>query len=975
MTELRKLIHNFESDKKRLLELILQDAILYRSENQPVRSRDGSPGKWMLDSLCVSLTSEGLMLAARCLLNLLDKFEGRQIATYGVTAIPLISACVLLSEGRYESILIRKERKGHGSSKLIEGRVQIDEPVILIDDSVSSGTSLTEACKHLKEAGLRVEGGISLVRFGWYGGFALMQERGFHMESVFDLDQDIIANMPNEAKPLLNPTKYFPTFEWQEKSICEGLHPAEFARQQIVSYLQTGKLLIPPKTLDREYADKGGCWISLRQRNNIYLRHARDGFWHFPNETISDTPNNLALACLKVAKTLPKDEEGFQLIQNSAIAVTFFSELEEVQLGQLDNNRYGIVICSLERPGKMGGALPHMPGITNEWQQYQHARINNAQLVSFEPHIIYRHEVEKIVEEGVEWQASGSPVESSNPSWFDDPQRAGKVALRARALLIASITNKTVKGKSLPNKFLSTELDSVYISIYIKGKVRGCMGCQTHSLEDDLSILAKKVLSDQRFSPPLCKNDIDHLVVKASLLYHPLDIGNWAPDEVMKPVRFGEQALLAYQHERNGILLPEVVIINNYTANQYALEVIDKAGITRPPYHWRRYDCSSWLATGDNINDCFIIDKAFPRPRRLTTKPRTLIKTLSAQWLAYIQRQQQENGSFLFYYYPFQNQQSAVLDVSRSAHTAWVLARYAQANPNTTLELSLLELHRYLSNKIQRTKNKIWLTDGTDNNATGTALLLLALSEKIQSPSSLAGKLASSLWENINRHGRIQPQINNPEEEGHEIYQDYIPGQVLLALAHACKANATKPNVAILNKALSFYWHRFQYKRSVDQVSWLSQAFFSWWEVLKDPLLANRGFAICDWVLTFQSKEHGGFFTQQQGDTPGYTTALYLEALASAARVANEMGDNQRQQKYLQCCYAGFEFIDRLTIQERDAVVLPNPTWAMGGIRANQHSSEMRIDFTQHALSAALELMPWHITSSPVKNKVLATSN
>lgn len=965
---------NIESDKKQLLDLILKDGILYRSETQPVRSRDGSSGLWMLDSLCVSLTSEGLMLAARCLLDRLGQYEGRQIATYGVTAIPLVSACVLLSEGRYESILVRKERKPYGSSKLIEGRVRTHEPVILIDDSVSSGTSMTEACQHLEAAGLRVEGGVSLVRFGWYGGFARMQEQGYHMETVFDLDQDLIANMPDEVKLLSNPTKHFPDFEWQEASVSEGLHPAEFARQLIGSHLQSGKLLRPAQTLDRQYASEGGCWISLRQHDNIHQRHARDGFWHFPGETIDDTPDELALACLKVAQQLPSGEAGLQRLQDSAIAVTFFSRLEAVQLGELDNDRYGIVVCSRERPDKMGGALPRMPGIGNEWQQYQHARINNAQLVSFEPHIIYRHEVEKVVEEGIDWQSSGVPVQPSGLVWHRDPHQAGRVAQRARAWLIAALVGQAPKGDPLPAHFLHSELDSVYISVYIDGQVRGCMGCQTGVLEDDLALLTEQVLGDQRFSPPLSANDIDSLVVKASLLYQPLEMGNWAADEVMHPVRFGEQALMVYQHDRSGILLPEIAVNYNYSAHQYALEVIDKAGITRPPYYWRRYDCTSWLATGAELGNCQIMEGAFPEAGKQTTLPQTMIQTQSHQWADYIQRQQQTDGSLLFYYAPFQNQQSAILDNVRSAHTAWVLARYAQINPAAIAEPEQQALHNYLLDKVQQDENKAWLSDGPDddNSMTGTALLLLALSEYENQPSVLAGKLAHTLWASMNPHGRIQPKIDSTDE-GHDVYQDYIPGQVLLALAHAHRTGATELDQAALNRSLSFYWHRFMYKRRIDQASWLSQALFAWWSIRRDPMLAEHGFTICDWLLTFQSQKHGGFFTPQQVDTPGYTTALYLEALASAARVAGEIGDHRRQQTYLHSCYAGFDFMDRLTIQARDAVVLPNPTWAMGGIRASQYSSEMRIDFTQHALSAALELMPWHI-ACPAQSEDICTT-
>jgi hypothetical protein len=102
------------------LEMLRSEGILYRTETQPVVSRDGSSGRWMLDSLSVTLTQRGGDLAARCLLGLLQSFEGRQLATYGLTGAPLLQGCILHGGGRYRGALVRKERKTHGSLKLIE---------------------------------------------------------------------------------------------------------------------------------------------------------------------------------------------------------------------------------------------------------------------------------------------------------------------------------------------------------------------------------------------------------------------------------------------------------------------------------------------------------------------------------------------------------------------------------------------------------------------------------------------------------------------------------------------------------------------------------------------------------------------------------------------------------------------------------------------------------------------------------------
>src|SRR5919107_6431134 len=118
----------FHAERAELLALLRRDGILRRTPTQPVLSRDGTSARWMLDSLSVTLTPRGAALAGRCLLELLKRFDGRQLATYGLTAIPILQSCVLQSGRRYRGLLVRKERKAHGSLKLIEGPLEPDEP-------------------------------------------------------------------------------------------------------------------------------------------------------------------------------------------------------------------------------------------------------------------------------------------------------------------------------------------------------------------------------------------------------------------------------------------------------------------------------------------------------------------------------------------------------------------------------------------------------------------------------------------------------------------------------------------------------------------------------------------------------------------------------------------------------------------------------------------------------------------------------
>src|SRR5262249_12830481 len=156
------------------------------------------------------------------------------------------------------------------------------------------------------------------------------------------------------------------------------------------------------------------------------------------------------------------------------IAVTFFSSLERASVGEIDNNRHGIVVVSGERPEIMGGALPRMPGIRDEWQQFRHARCNNAGLYAFEPYTLYRHDLSKFVEPGASWPSSGVPH-------ADDAADLSAVAQWARELV-----RRDENIEPFPRITLPATASQVFVTIYIDGQVRGCAGCEVEELEKDI---------------------------------------------------------------------------------------------------------------------------------------------------------------------------------------------------------------------------------------------------------------------------------------------------------------------------------------------------------------------------------------------------------------------------------------------------------------------------------------------------------
>jgi orotate phosphoribosyltransferase/AMMECR1 domain-containing protein len=939
-------------DREELLQLILRDGILRRSQTQPVLSRDGSSAEWMLDTLSVSMQPRGAELAGRCLLELMQKFEGRQIATCGLTGVPLMQSAVLQSGGRYHGLIVRKERKAHGSLKRVEGRIDFEEPTILLDDSVSSGTSMLEGTAFLEEAGLRVEGGVVLVRFGWDGGFARMRERGYHMEAVFDVFQDLMERMEDEPKINPNPTRWVREFPWSTHQAPEKLHPAHLARLTIDAYLTEGMLPRLPLRMDSDYDSSGGVWVSLRDRDEVYQRYARDGFWTFPGEAAPGAPEDVMRAAWQTAKCLGDDRAAARrILERSSIAVTFFSALEKCTPARLDNDRYGIVVCSRERPAKMGGALPRMPGIGNEEEQFHHARRTNAGLYSFEPYDMYRHEVRKVVEPGAEWQPSGVPLQDGTAWYSKHATRAA--ARRALHFLRALVTRHEAVGEALSADLFPDTLHSLYVSVYLDGKLRGCAGSEITEPDGDLRILVQAALDDSRFAPRSTEDTPARLAVTVSLLFNPLELGEMSADEVAPRFRLGRQALAVCQGSQYGMLLPFVAVTDSLDATTYAREVIEKAQIAGPPFRWTRFDCATWLADEDGVD---LIELGF-RQSPAGGQFNDMVRKLAEWQCDYLVRNIREEGGFFSLFEPFQNRLYSGHDVARGMHATWILLRAAHLlNREGVMESASRVLDEYID-KLRESSAEIWLEDEDGcPSVAELSFLLLALVELDASDRRrrLGPRIAAALASRIDTHGHIG--THRDSEAGTDEFQDYFPGQVLLALAAAVLAGFIAKESIPIRRALLYYRHRFRYKRNFGQVSWLMQAGRLWGEVDGDPDWAELVFEIGDWMREFQLDKNGGFITGHQQDGPGYTTALYLEGLSAAAVLASLKGDRGRHLDYIGACENGIRFLWQLTIRPEHASMLPSPGYALGGMRRSLTASEVRLDFVQHSLAAAIDL-------------------
>ena len=84
-----------------------------------------------------------------------------RIAGVVLGSVPLAAALALETGIPY--VMIRKEKKDHGTGKLIEGDLQEGDEVLVVEDVITSAGSSMKAIATLREAGAKVCNVISVI--------------------------------------------------------------------------------------------------------------------------------------------------------------------------------------------------------------------------------------------------------------------------------------------------------------------------------------------------------------------------------------------------------------------------------------------------------------------------------------------------------------------------------------------------------------------------------------------------------------------------------------------------------------------------------------------------------------------------------------------------------------------------------------------------------------------------------------------
>lgn len=109
-----------------------------------------------------------------------------KVAGPALGAVPIATAVSL--ESKLPLLMIRKEKKGYGTSKLIEGELNDGDSVIVVEDVSTTGGSLLKAIKAIQENGGNVKRAFVVVD-RQEGAIEAFEKEGIVLEPLITVDE------------------------------------------------------------------------------------------------------------------------------------------------------------------------------------------------------------------------------------------------------------------------------------------------------------------------------------------------------------------------------------------------------------------------------------------------------------------------------------------------------------------------------------------------------------------------------------------------------------------------------------------------------------------------------------------------------------------------------------------------------------------------------------------------------------------
>ena len=167
----------------------IYDLAIVLREDENLTDPNGEPISWLLDVRVPMHHGDLARQVGEILARRVRAAGVHQVVGAGFGAYSMVSATTMAPG--YPAVrggFVRSAPKSYGRRRLVEGAVQRDNPVIILDDILNSGLSAMKTLRLLQDDEFRVAGYISIFEFTWNDGRKRLEREGLWVDSILALN-------------------------------------------------------------------------------------------------------------------------------------------------------------------------------------------------------------------------------------------------------------------------------------------------------------------------------------------------------------------------------------------------------------------------------------------------------------------------------------------------------------------------------------------------------------------------------------------------------------------------------------------------------------------------------------------------------------------------------------------------------------------------------------------------------------------
>lgn len=337
----------------------------------------------------------------------------------------------------------------------------------------------------------------------------------------------------------------------------------------------------------------------------------------------------------------------------------------------------------------------------------------------------------------------------------------------------------------------------------------------------------------------------------------------------------------------------------------------------------------------------------------------------------YLARSVNSQGRFVYLYNPLNDTSLGGYNILRHAGSLFAMLEYSEVTGDRkVLEASQRALE-YLVSKIKTLKKNgtemACVVERDEVKLGGNGLAALALAKYIETTGDrsylpLLLKLGEWMLSVQDEAGNFLVHKQGfPDGPVSDLRSDYYPGEAIYGLTRIYSLDP-RPKWLESAAAAARYLILVRDKGLKDEElphdHWLLYGLNGLFQKRKEPVFLKHAMRLASIIISAQNRNSrfqdwdGGFFPNPRS-TPAATR---LEGLGAAYGIALSAGRDKELDKIYGSLRLGAGFLLRTIISPPLAMYMKNPPKALGGVRASLTDFNVRVDYTQHALSALLAI-------------------